>query len=97
MGIRLVCSARAWTHRWEDQIVWTGGAPPRGEARRAVHDEYVAAELFRQDMERVGAVADIGYFRPVYLVIACRAIDGLAGTHVVITSSRLAAVPVKVD
>ena len=74
MGIRLVCSARAWTHRWD-----------------------VAAELFRQDMERVGAVADIGYFRPVYLVIACRAIDGLAGTHVVITSSRLAAVPVKVD
>ncbi len=105
MGIRLACSARAWRHRWEDPIVWTGSSPPHGEARQAVHDaivhhhqstfgavaEYVAAELFRQDLERVGAEADIGYFRPLFLIMACRAIDSLVGTHVVTAPSRLAA------
>jgi hypothetical protein len=30
-------------------------------------------------------------FRPLYLIMACRAIDSLVGTHVVTTPSRLAA------
>ena len=42
--------------------------------------ERVAERLFRRDLDTVGVVADIGFFRPFYLAHARRLVAALDGT-----------------
>jgi len=79
-------------------VVWIGDSPgddqarlvadalgePRA-ARYAVLVERVAERLFRRDLATVGAVADLGFFRPFYLAHARRIVTALDGTLLRIT------------
>ena len=74
-------------------VTWTGG-PPAGEEDRVIWQalqqhpglmygalvEEVGDALFRDDLEAIGAAADIGFFRPFYLALARQRIAALDGT-----------------
>jgi len=72
-------------------VAWTGGPPGDDEARvvwESLRDnprygtlvDRVAERLFRQDLAALGGSADVGFFRPLYVVHARRIIAALAGT-----------------
>jgi hypothetical protein len=74
-------------------VAWIGSAPADEESQvvwQAVVGEHVSRygalvervgeRLFRRDLETIGAVADIGFFRPFYLAHARRLVAALDGT-----------------
>ena len=73
-------------------VAWIGGPPPDEEAHliwdALTHEhvsgyaalvERVGEGLFRRDLKCVGAVADIGFFRPFYLAHARALVARLDG------------------
>jgi len=90
---------RVWNDQWCDELAWTGASPGEGDAPRAIHTAiavhrltrfgdvatWVAEELFARDSAHAGFIASIGFFRSWYLVLACREIDRLSGTHIIVT------------
>jgi len=79
-------------------VTWIGG-PPADEDARLVRDaldegtrygaliERVAEGLFRRDLAALGAVADVGFFRPFYTALARQIVAGLTGTRLRIGGS----------
>lgn len=74
-------------------ITWIGGPPDDEDARMVwetlTHErvarhgalvERVAERLFRRDLRSIGAVADIGFFRPFYVAHARALVAALDGT-----------------
>ena len=64
----------------ESRVVWQTLTDERVSGYAALV-ERVAERLFRRDLETFGAVADIGFFQPFYLVHARRLIAALDGTR----------------
>jgi hypothetical protein len=82
------------------RVVWVGGAPGDDDARTvwealaggrlAGYDavvEDVAERLFRRDLARSGAVADLAFFQSFYRVYARQILQRLDGTDVRIRES----------
>jgi hypothetical protein len=74
-------------------VAWTGGPPADEDALavwQAITDDRVATygavvqrageRLFRRDLERLGAAADIGFFQSFYRAHARDLVAALAGT-----------------
>jgi len=73
----------AWTgDRPDDEdarLVWEAVTRRRLTAYRSIV-EWVGDQMFRRDLQRLGAVADVGFFRSFYLAHAREIIRRLDGT-----------------
>jgi hypothetical protein len=79
----------------DTRVVWIGGPPADDDARvlwevltaggLTSYDavvEAVSERLFRRDLERIGAAADVGFFRTFYCTYAREILRRLEGPHV---------------
>ena len=79
----------------DTRVAWIGGPPADDDARvlwEALTTgertsfggviEAVSERLFRRDLERIGGVADVGFFRPFYRAYAREILRRLEGSQV---------------
>ncbi len=82
-------------------LVWIGGPPAdddatlvwatvtaRAPATYAVVIDETAERLFRRDLARLGASADLGFFQPFYRAYAREVVLRLEGAHLRIEDGR---------
>lgn len=83
-------------------VVWSGGPPDddddarlvwlavtaRSQARYGEVVEEAAEHLFSRDRARLGAAADIGFFRSFYRAYAREVVQRLTGTHLRLEGGR---------